>query len=801
MSATTSVDAVAGAPPGDPRRPRRRRLLSSNTALALAVTGLWLLVHAINYQTFIFHDSWEHNFPVFYGVARTQTCGDTPRWLGTVDSGSPVMAYVPSFSFTQVLRVPTLFATECFGLSLVPAIFLYKAQIFLIYFGLAIGMYVLGRVLFRTRLAATYLFVATLFAGLCLDALHSDQAGWILFWFPWVLTSAALFHRNRTTARGAVYVSAAALFLCLGALDHNPHFAVLLAATGTVLYAALFPLDVWRFARRHLLRLWPAGVVLAITGAELWVARNSIADYLPSLRSDLVVDPAQFCECGFVQPTAPLSSLLPLATLAGFNSLAENLAVWQTAQHLAIPDQTLFVYRPDSVLLSLGLIPIVFVLVFIVHDGLSRRKIWWLGTTGFLYLVSLQQSQLYWLIYHLPFFNIFRSYFLYLVVVMFLLLIISGFGMDAYLTAPAHARRAMTRRALVIAVAITVVSVAFEFALVQVRSIDASVLEAMLGYGAVDVALVVIGAVVLWLAASSPRPVPFARWLIGLVALSQTVYFLGTYQQIGMSLDEMLTHYQPTAADWTPLGDAAHDPATFMREECTIFAECYTSVRDTASTRRDLDGTFWRGKDEPVYQTDLDTSVVKALAGITHPVFWLSQSAGNVSDGQALVAEFNRHKADIDQYLDQVVYVSPGDLKVLGSNGSGPASDSAAGSRLLRLDEGRDSFTLTYTADRPVILNAAVNFEPAWQARVNGVSVPVVKGNFNGLALSLPAGSGTVSLEYHSPQSDFFFYSRYVLTIVGVIAAVWMARSVLCEPAASDPTGDAAESRRTRQPA
>ncbi|MBV9581553.1 MAG: hypothetical protein JO057_23495 [Chloroflexi bacterium] len=781
---TTSPDVLTGepSPPPEPRRPLSPgRILWSNGGLALVATGLWLLVHLLNYQTFIFHDSWEHNFPVFYGVARNQSCGDIPRWLGSVDSGSPVMAYVPSFSFTQLVRIPTLLVTQCLGLPLVPAIYVYKAHIFLMYLGLAIGMFVLGRVLFRTGLAATYLFVTTLFAGLCLDALHSDQAAWILFWFPWVLASAALFHRNRASAQGALYASASVLFLCLGALDHNPHFAVLLAATGGVLYVALFPLDVWRFARRHLLRLWPAGVVLAITGAELWVAHDSIANYVPALREELIVDPAGLRAGGFVQPTAPLSSLMPLATLASFDSLAKNLSAWQTAHHLGGPDQTLFVNRFDSVLLSLGFIPIVLVVAYILHGGVSRQKVWWLGVTGFLYLVSLQQSQLYWLIYRLPFFNIFRSYFLYLVVVMFLLLIISGLGMDAYLTAAPRRREVMLRRALAIGVALTVVSVGFEAALLQLQAIDTSLLRSMLRYGAVDIALVLVAAVVVWLAASTPRPVVLARWLTVVLVLSQSVYVLGTYRLLGISLDEMLGRYRPSAVDSTPPGEAEHDPATFLRQECTVFAECYTSMHNTASIQVDLNGTFWRSKDEPIYQPDLNRGVAEALTGITHPVFWLSQSASAISNNGALVSELNGHKADIGPYLETVVHVQPSDLAVLQSAGSTSLGTGAppGDAHLLRVDERRDSFTLSYSADHPVYLNAAVNYEPAWQAKINGLSVPVVRGNFNGLALLLPPGSGTVSLEYHSLPSDFFFSSRYVLVAVGLSVAWWLTRSVL----------------------
>jgi hypothetical protein len=59
-----------------------------------------------------------------------------------------------------------------------------------------------------------------------------------------------------------------------------------------------------------------------------------------------------------------------------------------------------------------------------------------------------------------------------------------------------------------------------------------------------------------------------------------------------------------------------------------------------------------------------------------------------------------------------------------------------------------DRFTLRVTADRPGLLIVLDNWYPAWQARVNGEPVPVLRANHTFRAIPVAAGEQLVSLEY-----------------------------------------------------
>src|SRR5690349_11648793 len=128
-------------------------------ALAVVLLGPWVALQIIFRDRLVYHDSWRHGFPIFYAVAKETTCRGLPRWLGMVDSGSPLIIYVMSFSLLQIVRLPALLLTGCLHLDIVPAMYVYQAQFLAGYLALAGGMFVLGRLLFSRRLSALFLFV------------------------------------------------------------------------------------------------------------------------------------------------------------------------------------------------------------------------------------------------------------------------------------------------------------------------------------------------------------------------------------------------------------------------------------------------------------------------------------------------------------------------------------------------------------------------------------------------------------------------------------------------------------------
>src|SRR5216684_3350417 len=244
-------------------------------AVLAAIIALWVVVQLVYRNTFIYHDIWRAGFPLLFKLGRDGTCAGLAGWVGGVDTGSPLMLYVTSSSLTHVLRLPALYLIGCLRPGLVTSMYLTQAQIIVSYLAFAGSMFILGCVLFERRLAAVYLLIATLYAGLFLDVTHSDQVLTMLFWIPWVLSCIVLAYRQQSSVVASRYLNGAILFLCLEALDQYPHFPLLAVAIGMGMASIVWPGEVWAILRRHARRLWPAAIVLVITALQLAVIKTA----------------------------------------------------------------------------------------------------------------------------------------------------------------------------------------------------------------------------------------------------------------------------------------------------------------------------------------------------------------------------------------------------------------------------------------------------------------------------------------------------------------------------------------------
>src|SRR5260370_18204348 len=134
--------------------------------------------------------------------------------------------------------------------------------------------------------------------------------------------------------------------------------------------------------------------------------------------------------------------------LASLKNIANVMAHWIGTPQWFAPRRG-FIFKLDSLLFNLGFIATVLAVAFAIRPGMGRIRAWWLGSAGVLFLVSLQQSRLYLLLFHVPFFDVFRAYFLYIAYVIMAALIMAGYGFDAYLTLPAAHRRPLLKRRLI----------------------------------------------------------------------------------------------------------------------------------------------------------------------------------------------------------------------------------------------------------------------------------------------------------------------------------------------------------------
>jgi hypothetical protein len=748
---------------------------------------VWLVLQVSRWDSFLFHDAWRHNFPRMYSMTKLSGCGGLARWDGTVDSGWPVIIETVSSGLTNVFHIGYLYATGCLGLDLTPALFLFKAEILAMWLTLAFGCYVLGRVLFSHRLAAAFLFAAVLFAGVGLDDLHSDQDGTILFWLPWILVCAVQAHRQRASRRGALFANAGVLLICLQALDHYPHFPLVIVSVGALLYVALFPHAAWEFARNQYLRLWPALVMVVILGGQFWIFSHVVTHYLPSQRADLQVDLSQNGESGWVQPTVLLTSFLPVSTLAVFNSLASSMRDWLVSH--GGPDQTAFIFQPNSLIYYFGFIPTIACVVFAIRPRLGRVRCWWFGFTAIIFAVAVQETHISYLMYELPFFNVFRTYSLFGLFVAFGVLVMSGYGVDALLSVGPTVRRQLLRRGLIVVVAGMVIAGAIEGALLAFKPLDGDGASDLQVGVMLDGVILVVGALTVWWASRAARAQTCVLALTGFMVFSQVVYAESVYNFLGLSYDGVMKNFGLDDDDVkTPRAIGATDPNELRRKTCDTFSVCYLSHRDAVSLHLDDKGTFFRSADEPVYQDGLSEEVLKALDGVSHPVYWLSWSVQPYTSDAQLVADLSAHEEDIGDYLDDVTSVPVAEFGELSPDRGTDSRDA----RLVSLARLRDRVRLTYAGSAPAYLNAAIDDDPNWHVTVNGQAVRPVRANFNGMLVPLPAGGGEVEFSYHSPTEDLFFYSRYLFLVAGLatmalltwgvlIGAPWIVPSETCD--------------------
>ncbi|MGO8867117.1 MAG: hypothetical protein ACLQME_11505 [Alphaproteobacteria bacterium] len=755
-------------------------MMLDSRRLMLAVAFAWAALHLAFLGQFIYHDSWKHNFPMLYDLAQQSSCRGLPSWLWTPDSGTPTLIYVISTSLTQILRAPALYLLGCVHPGLVASVYYHKAVTYLGYFGLALGMYVLGRLLLQHRMSAVYLFAATLFAGLCLQAAHSDQVVTITFWFPWTAACGVLYHRHYDSLSGSRYLNLAVLFVCLQSFDQYPHFQVIAVGAAAAIYALFERRRALAALRMHWRRLWPSALVLGLTISHFLILRGAVSGYAPSLRTALVVDPTLFSESGFVQPTALIGSILPTSLLAGFEALKSDMENF--FEYLRVAPHTAWsIFRLDELAFYVGVVPLVLAAVFLLRPGMARLRLGWVIWITVIFAVSLEQTRLYLFLFHyVPFFDLFRSYFLFILFVMLGVLVISAYGFDAVLTLPDVARRAVLRRA---GLALFIMVLGAVIALLSMAAFDPNPLHLLLtlkGPLLRDL-LITAAAYPALLYAAWPNVLPERRGLalIAVMVLSQVIYTAGTYSQVAIAQPRLFAEFGLERSELEPFDAAIRgDPNAVQRKLCAQFAECYLSRRPSVSLRRDLEGTFLRSRRGAVFVRHLSLPVAEALLGLTMPVFWTSRHLEEIDSDDSLVERLNAHDTDIALFLREVAYVKKRAFEKLaaGQDAGGEWADHV---ELRKLEWGRDVVRLSYNADKPVLLNASITCTSEWTASVDGKEIPLVCANVDGLLLRLPPGAGTVTLHYRDRWSDFVFDTRYVLLAIALFGIIRLAGAAL----------------------
>lgn len=733
-----------------------------------AVVGAWLALHSAFAGYFIYHDSWKHQFPVIFGITKQADCGSVPQWLGMIDNGSSLIIYLISMSLTQAVLLPFLLFMGCAHPGVLTAMYAFKFQIYLAYAVFAGGMYVMGLVLFRHRSSAVYLFAATLFAGMCLDHAHSSQIAAIVFWTPWIVIATLLAVKAPSIVERATWVNALVVLLSAQLLDQYPHFVVISVAIS--LFAFMLPhrATLGPLARVPPVRLLPAAVVIALTIFQLAVIRFTVADYQPALRGDLVVDPHQFGETGFLQPTAVLASFFPFAFLNAFEPLAQAMAPIAGKLGAKAGDRW-FIFQLDALLLVVGLVPMMLAAFFAFSRANRALRIGLAAFVLAMVAVALQQTKIYMLLFHLPFFNLFRSYFLFTPFAVVVVLVMSAYGLDRLQDAEPAERLMAGRRAILLVLFLTFAALVLFLVLFKRAQWPPGLFRTTAGLLVLDLAAIAIALFMFKRSISSDGVAGSALRLTFTAVALQLLSTAGLYGLVGEDRQAIFSKF---GLSGTLQGGGALPLGEGKRLQCTHFPECYLASNSTVSLNTDLNGTFLRNRSEPVfYSGQIGKEATRSLSGLSSPAAWISSTATPMPTREAVVKALVVDAQVADGRRPPVYVIAPEGLR--------PGAGAHPAAKVEIIEWRGDSIRLRYASDVPAYVFAAANWDGHWVARAAGASVPVLPANLGGIAVAVPGGSGELALKYSNDVAWFAWFSRCLIVLAAVLVAMAVVRRTL----------------------
>lgn len=738
--------------------PNRRFAFLSIALVILA----WGLLHFAFRDTFIFHDTYNHNFPQTYEVAKNSSCGQFAYWLSS-DTGSPTVIYAISFSLTAVFKNILIHLWSCTQPQPLDAMFVYKAMVFVAYLVFALGMYLLGRVLFRHWLSALYLMTAALFAGACLDSHHSDEVAYMMFWVPWCAAALAMALRHlRADERGpaAIYLNLAALFFCIELVDMYPHIPTLAAIYAGAIYLVLYRGEAVGALIRIVPRLWPAVFFFALTALVLYAIERQIFFFQPQhSRTGITLTPDQIGQTAFTQPSALFGWLFPLGFNAGFEEIASRY-VWRG-----------FIYRLDLLLIYIGTLPLFLALSLLPRGGNRCAALGWFLFAVVMALTSMQPTGFYFAIFHLPFFNLFRSYFHFWDYTAIAFLVVSAYGFDRIVNAGAEQRITILRATFVMSAGLIAIGLAALIVFIMWAKGYGPGLRAYVWSIAGDAAIILIalGAI----AAGTRRSVTSARIaaiMVAAVVVSQTIYLAGVYRLLGEPSEVTFARNKMDQRMLTPLTAAEWNaPGRITRVACEKTTGCNLAQRPAASLKTDTSGSFFRDLQSPVLRKGLPDPVKSALAGVTAPILWATDSLTAVPSIEALDQVLSQYSGNPAALLTWTTYVA-GPATASAPAGNSPSQIAFSD---MRLSPNRISFR--YTARSGGYANLSLTASSGWTATVAGAAAPIVRSYYNYVTVPMPAGGGEVVLTYLDGFDVYLFRSRTTLALLGLIGAGFLA--------------------------
>lgn len=728
------------------------------TLTVFLIIAAWVGIHLVFFDRFIFHDSWQHNFAIAFRVFNESSCGNITTWINNVDNGSSTTIYLISQSLTQAIVLPFMLLMSCLKPSLLASIYAFKVQIFIAYLVFSLGMSTLGQLVFKNRLTSLYLFTITLFAGMSLENLHSSQIMSILFWIPWIVSSFLLAAQSLSSVTKAFWINVCILLICAQTLDQYPHFIVLFCSISILCFVLPNRQLLNGFLGIPKFLFLPGILAIVITVAQMSIIKSTIGEYQPSLRADLIVHPSQFGETGFLQLTAFLSSIFPITMLAGFENFANGMGL--IAQKLgAQPGARLFIFRLDSLLMMIGTFPLLFISFFISKRKFNKYEIGLLFFIAIYLLISLQQTKLYLLLFHLPFFNLFRSYFLLTPFLIFGLLLTSACGFNTFLNCKTETRKKIGGQALTLISTGTLTCAICIYLLYANSNWQPNEIKGVLSGLLIDISILIVSMIIFYRLCCKPLEKKYFKYVLFFYIVMQSLALSFIYDATSESSQDLLKRYTNYSANVTT--------DEFSKLPCHNFSSCYTSSGPKVSLNLDLNGTFLRNKSEPIfYKSTIGLSMVEKLTGLSVPTAWISNKVIATQDKENIPDLLVKSIAE--EPLSQLTIIQAKYLQ----EANVPRNQFT--SKVLIKNWGSEKIDIHYSANDDSYIFIPLNYDIHWVARLQNKDLKNFRANLGGTAIQVPKGEGDISISYHNPSELFLWFSRIIIVFLGMLSIVYV---------------------------
>ena len=460
-----------------------------------------------------------------------------------------------------------------------------------------------------------------------------------------------------------------------------------------------------------------------------------------------------------MQPTAIINLISPITFWGNY----ENLFVTSPR----------YLYYLDNLLLQIGVVPLILIISAIFSFKVPKKiKIGFLGFIFVMIIVALQQTKIYYILFELPFYNLFRGYFLFSILIFFAAIVFSGYGFDALISTPFEKRNQFVKKIIRLfsLVALTI----FSYFAVLLSALPFEKLFNSLNFllVLVDISSILLAVTIFWKTCNVKDVNTVSRNLIISLVLTQIPIMIYSWERLSIKAIDLRDKYGLNSASFNNDELDTLSSSEHKRIRCEIFAQCYLVNSGAVSLNLDLEGTFLRNKNEPVFQRALNENLKIELSGLTGSDIWLSNQIFQYSDQNYLIRYLNEIKLPVGEMFLQTSYINSLDLPMEFDN---KIYSEGIGS-IKAINKGVDRISVAYSSSAPMLLAFKINFHPGWHATVNGVKAPVIKANLGGIVVPVPTGSGTVSLIFNHLPTDLYFISRYIVLALGIFAAIYITK-------------------------